>query len=116
MTYEMEVVPLTKKQEQFLKVAEMRMLQFSFEVTRRNRIGNELKGYGTFWRRIFAVLRESLVPNSNPNSDPDPSPNSNPSPNPNPTQDLTLTLIFGAKTAAPNSPIQKSCWWYRILI
>ena len=36
-----------------------------------------------FWRRIFTVLRESLVSNSNPNLDP--SPNSNPSPSPSPS-------------------------------
>ena len=37
----LETVPLTKKQEAELKVAELKMLRFSIDVTRVNKIKNE---------------------------------------------------------------------------
>ena len=41
MTYGMEVVPLNKKEEHSLEVAETRILWLSYEVTRWDKIRNE---------------------------------------------------------------------------
>ena len=41
MLYGLETVPLTKKQEAGLVVAELKMLRFSFGVTRMDKIKNE---------------------------------------------------------------------------
>ena len=41
MMYGLETVPLTKKQEAELAVAELKMLRFSFEVMRMDKIKNK---------------------------------------------------------------------------
>ena len=41
MLYGLETVPLTKKQEAELEVAELKMLRFSMDVTRMDKIKNE---------------------------------------------------------------------------
>ena len=41
MLYEMETVPTTKVQEGRMEVEEMKMLRFSLELTRINRVQNE---------------------------------------------------------------------------
>ena len=61
MTYGMEVVPLTMKQEHLLKVAETRMLRISLGGTRRDNTRNKLVRKETNVGALHCKLRESQL-------------------------------------------------------
>ncbi|XP_047482475.1 uncharacterized protein LOC125034618 [Penaeus chinensis] len=58
MLYDMETVPVTKLQEAKVEVAEMRMLRFTLDLTRKNRIRNETVRDMLATRRLEEKLRE----------------------------------------------------------
>ncbi|XP_063881686.1 uncharacterized protein LOC135111938 [Scylla paramamosain] len=61
MLYGMETVPLTKKQEAELKVAELKMLRFALEVTRMDKIRNDYIRGTTHVRRFGDKAREARL-------------------------------------------------------
>ena len=61
MLYGFETVPLTKKQEAELAVAELKMLRFSFGVTRMDKIKNEFIRGTAQVRKIGDKVREARL-------------------------------------------------------